>query len=279
MGLHRGRAVFTWPSAKRGRLMRRFFVPRILPEDGMIRVTGSEAGHMIRVLRMGPGDRLVIMDDAGSRYQAVITSVSQDSALLMLERTLAPPKPSPLEITLCPSLLKSRPMDLLIQKASELGVARIQPHTSRRSVVRLDGKRAESRVRHWKEIAVNAAKQADRVVPARVEAPVAFEKLLDLWRDHDIPGILLWEAEEASDLKWFLGQASPAGGLAVIVGPEGGFHPDEVRAARDSGFSPVSLGRRILRAETAALVVAAVVQYEWGDLSIMRTTARNPTVG
>lgn len=248
--------------------MRRFFVERIHSEDGIIRVTGSEARHMIRVLRMGPGDRLVLMDDTGARYQAVISSVSQGEAALMLERSLPVPRPSPLEITLCPSLLKSRPMDLLIQKASELGVAGIQPHTSRRSVVHLEGKRAESRVRHWKEIAVNSAKQADRAIPARVDVPVSFDELMARWRDRRIPKILLWEAEEASDLKDFLRQAPPAGALAVVVGPEGGFHPDEVCAARDAGFSPVSLGRRILRAETAAIAVAAVVQYEWGDLSL-----------
>ncbi len=248
--------------------MRRFFVERIHPDGGIIRVTGSEARHMTRVLRMGPGDRLVIMDDTGARYQAVITSVSQDEALLMPERSLPVPMPSPLEITLCPSLLKSRPMDLLIQKASELGVTRIQPHISSRSVVHIEGKRAESRMRHWKEIAVNSAKQADRTVPARVEVPVSFKEVMARWRDRLVPRILLWEAEDSADLKGFLRQSPPADALAVVVGPEGGFHPDEVRAARDAGFSPVSLGRRILRAETAALAVTAVVQYEWGDLSL-----------
>ncbi len=252
--------------------MRRFYLERIRPEGGIIRVSGPEARHMARVLRMGQGDRLVLMDGSGARYQAVISSVSQGEVMLMLERSLPVPKTSLVEITLCPSLLKSRAMDFLIQKASELGVAGIHPHTSRRSVVHLEGKRADSRVRHWKEIAVNAAKQADRAVPTRLEGPVSFDELIARWRDRRAPKILLWEAEEASDLKGFLRQGPPADALAVVVGPEGGFHPDEVRAARDAGFSPVSLGRRILRAETAALAVAAVVQYEWGDLSINDAT-------
>ncbi|MCF8060967.1 MAG: 16S rRNA (uracil(1498)-N(3))-methyltransferase [Deltaproteobacteria bacterium] len=241
---------------------------RIQPEEGLVRVTGSEARHMIRVLRMGPGDRLVLMDGLGARYQAVIRTVGRDQADLLLERTLPAPAPSPLEITICPSLLKSRPMDLLIQKSSELGVAAVQPYTSSRSVVHLEGKRLESRLRHWREIARNAAKQADRAVPARVDRPEPFESLLAAWRDRQASRVILWESEEASDLKKFLRGEGRAGAVAAVVGPEGGFHPDEVSAAGEAGFSPVSLGRRILRAETAVLAVATLLQYEWGDLSL-----------
>ncbi len=248
--------------------MRRFFVERIQVEDGLVRVTGSEARHMLRVLRMGPGDRLVLMDGSGARHQAVIRTVGRDRADLLLERPLPVPPPSPLEITVCPSLLKSRPMDLLIQKASELGVAAVQPFTSSRSAVHLEGRRLESRLRHWGEIARNAAKQADRAVPARVDRPVSFDALLDRWRDRQASRVILWESEEAWDLKGFLRREGRAGTVAAVVGPEGGFHPHEVRSAEEAGFSPVSLGRRILRAETAVLAVAALLQYEWGDLSL-----------
>ncbi len=223
---------------------------------------------MLRVLRMGPGDRLVLMDGSGARHQAVIRAVGKERADLLLERSLPVPEPSPLEITVCPSLLKSRPMDLLIQKASELGVAAVQPYTSSRSVVHLEGKRLEGRLRHWGEIARNAAKQADRAVPARVDPPVEFDALLARWRDRDASKVILWESEESCDLKGFLRREGKAGAVAAVVGPEGGFHPDEVCAAGKAGFSPVSLGRRILRAETAVLAVAALLQYEWGDLSL-----------
>ncbi len=248
--------------------MRRFMVERIRPEDGRVRVTGSEARHMIRVLRMGPGDRLVLMDETGVRCQAVIQSAARDETLLLLERTLPAPAPSPLEITVCPALLKSRPMDLMIQKASELGVARIQPYTSSRTVVHLEGKRLESRVRHWREIAKGAAKQADRPAPARVDAPVAFEDLLNAWKDRDVVRVILWESEGARDLKNHLKEGPSSAALAAVVGPEGGFRDNEVDAALKAGFTPVSLGRRILRAETAVITVTALVQYEWGDLSL-----------
>jgi 16S rRNA (uracil1498-N3)-methyltransferase len=248
--------------------VRRFFLERIQTEDGLVRVTGSEARHMIRVLRMGPGDRLVLMDGSGARHQAVIRAVGRDRADLLLERTLPSPSPSPLEITVCPSLLKSRPMDLLIRKASELGVAAVQPYTSSRSVVQLEGKRLESRLRHWGEIARNAAKQADRAVPARVDPPVEFDTLLARWGEREACKVILWETESARDLKGFLRREDKAGAVAAVVGPEGGFRPEEVRAAGEAGFSPVSLGRRILRAETAVLAVATLFQYEWGDLSL-----------
>lgn len=248
--------------------MRRFFVERIDPKEGTLRISGAEARHMTRVLRMGPGDRLVLMDDAGARVQTVIRSTEKDGVVLDVERTLETPAPSPLSITLCPSLIKSRPMDLLIQKASELGVDRIQPFASSRTVVRLPEKRTAGRLRHWQEIARNAAKQADRGTPARVDDPVTFEILLEAWRESGDPKILLWEGEESRDLKRVLRDARPAPALAVVVGPEGGFSGGEVDAARAAGFQPVSLGRRILRAETAALTVTALAQYEWGDLSL-----------
>jgi 16S rRNA (uracil1498-N3)-methyltransferase len=248
--------------------LRRFFVERVRTEAGRVTVTGSEARHMIRVLRMGPGDRLILMDGSGARYQALIQAVGRDRADLLLEQSLSVPEPSPLKITACTSLLKSRPMDLLVQKASELGVTAVQPYTSSRTVVHLEGKRLESRLRHWQEIARSAAKQSDRAVPARVERPVSFETLLGEWRGREASRLILWEAEGACDLKGFLRREERNADVAVVVGPEGGFHPDEVLAAGEAGFSPVSLGRRILRAETALLTVAALLQYEWGDLNL-----------
>ena len=248
--------------------MRRFFVERIEPEGDQVRVPSPEADHITRVLRMGPGDRFILMDGTGARFQAVIRSVRAGEVVLNLERPLPAPSPSPVEITLCASLLKSRPMDLLIQKTSELGVHRVQPLICARTAVRLPQDRVESRLRHWREIARSAAKQADRAVPARVVPPAALKDALAAWGERSFLKVLLWEGEAAMDLKALLRGTHPAKGIAVVVGPEGGFSKTEVDAARAAGFVPVSLGRRILRAETAALAVVAVMQYEWGDLGI-----------
>lgn len=248
--------------------MRRFFVERVDPTSDQVRVLSPEADHITRVLRMGPGDRLILMDGTGRRFQAVVRSARPGEVLLLLERPLPAPSPSPVEITLCTSLLKSRPMDLLIQKTSELGVHRVQPLVCRRTTVRLPQNRIQSRLRHWGEVARSAAKQADRAVPARVVPPAALEEVLAAWRESSFPKVLLWEGEAATDLKALLRGTGPAEGVAIVVGPEGGFDESEVLAARDAGFVPVSLGRRILRAETAAMAVVALVQYEWGDLGI-----------
>jgi len=255
--------------------MRRFFVERMEPADDQVRVTSPEADHITRVLRMGPGERLILMDGTGARFQAVIRSTRPGEVLLDLERALPAPPPSPVEITLCASLLKSRPMDLMIQKTSELGVHRIQPMLCTRTTVRLPPNRVESRLRHWREIARSAAKQADRAVPAHVEGPKAFEDVLMEWRESRLPKVLLYEGEASLDLKTLLRRTRPEKGIAMVVGPEGGFTPREVDAARTSGFVPVSLGRRILRSETAGLAVVTVAQYEWGDLGIENEFPKN----
>ncbi len=248
--------------------MRRFLVDKLEPEEGMIRVHGAEARHMTRVLRMGPGDRIMLMDGSGERLQAVIRSIDGDAVYLEPERPVPSPPPSPVDLTLCTALLKSRAMDYLVQKSSELGVTRIRPFTSGRTVVKLPGERVPARLLHWRDIARNAAKQADRSVPAEVLAPLPFPRLLEDRRGGKAVKVLLWEAEAGRDLKYILRSTGPCPAFDAIIGPEGGFREEEVEKARSAGFLPVSLGRRVLRAETAALTVAAIVQYEWGDLSL-----------
>lgn len=241
---------------------------KIDPGEGTIRVRGKEARHMSRVLRLGPGDRLILMDGSGRRFQAVIRSAGRDEVQLDLERPLPPPPTTPIELTLCAAVLKSKSMDYLVQKSSELGVTRIQPFTSSRNVAKIPNERVQGRVRRWREIAINAAKQADRSSPAEVSLPVSFARLMEDWAGIHGMKVLFWEGEDSHDLKHLLRSTGPCEVFAAVVGPEGGFRVGEVEEARAAGFAPVSLGRRILRAETAAITAAAIVQYEWGDLSL-----------
>lgn len=250
--------------------MRRFFIDSIKAKGGIVRVGPPESGHIARVLRMASGDRLVLMDGTGARYQAIIQSSRPDEVELFLEHSLPAPPGSPLETTLCASLLKSGPMDVLIQKTSEMGVTRIQPFVSSRTVVRLNKDRVSNRMRHWKEVATNAAKQADRDVPAEVAPPASFEELLAGFKDSPGLKLFLWEGEDTEDLRGVLRNSKPPQEVIAVVGPEGGFSPGEVENAVSAGFESVSLGRRILRAETAALALVALLQYEWGDLSIRK---------
>jgi 16S rRNA (uracil1498-N3)-methyltransferase len=249
-------------------MLKRFFVETPIETDRPCIITGSEAHHILKVLRMGPGDRLAVMDHNGARFEGVIQSATREGVTVALERPLAPPPPSPVHIVLCQALLKSGPMDYLIQKTSELGVDLIFPIITQRAVVRLAGERASNRMRHWNEIAKSAAKQSGRSVPARIAAPSSLKEIAERWAEESALKALLWEGEDRRDLKSILTNSPRTEGFIGIVGPEGGFAREEVAMAEDAGFIPVSLGHRILRAETAAMVMTAIVQYEWGDLGI-----------
>jgi 16S rRNA (uracil1498-N3)-methyltransferase len=248
--------------------MRRFYIERIRAEKGKLTITDPEAGHITRVLRMKPGDRFVIMDAEGTRFQARLESAGRHEVLVTLEKALPAPTSSSADIILCQAVLKSRAMDYVVQKASELGIGRISPFLSERTVIRLNQERLKAKERRWREIARNAAKQSDRITPAEIGPLSPFRDLLAGWRGVDALKVILWEGEHARDLKSLLKGSSPTKRFVGMVGPEGGFSREEIDLAEGAGFITASLGSRILRAETAALTVVAVVQYEWGDLSL-----------
>jgi 16S rRNA (uracil1498-N3)-methyltransferase len=218
---------------------------------------------------MEPGERMVLLDSKGARFQAVIKEVSRHHVLVDLEKSLPAPASSPVHMTLCQSLLKSQHMDLLVEKTSELGVDRVLPYMSERTVVKVEGDRAQGKLRRWQEIARSAAKQSDRAMPAEIGPLCFYDQMLATLAKESALKILLWEQEEARSLKDFLRSNSPAPRVLAVVGPEGGFTEREVKQAYDAGFVSVSLGRRILRAETAAISLVAIIQYEWGDLGLL----------
>jgi len=248
--------------------LRRFLVEDLEIENGFCVITGREAHHMSKVLRMGRCDALVLLDGKGGRFLAEIQSVSREGINVQIKEPLDPVQPSSFEITLCQAVIKSASMDYLIQKTSELGVTRIFPFFSSRSVVHLKGDRRRKKCARWREIAHSAAKQCNRDVPAEIGPPESFDKQLTFLRKAPGLKVILWERETSRDLKDLLQNHEPSGGFTGMVGPEGGFTPEEVSTAQHAGFIPVSMGSRILRAETAALVLVAIVQYEWGDLRV-----------
>jgi len=248
--------------------VRRFFVEKIDTKDGVCSITGSEARHISKVLRMSEGDRLILMDRKGKRFKALIITSEPREVKVLLEESMSGPQPSPVEIILCQALLKSGPMDYMIQKTSELGVDRIIPFTSARTIINLSGERLANKMRHWKEITLSSAKQSGRSLPAQIEPLCPFKGLISIWKGQEGAKAMLWEQEGGSDLKGLLRSYPYPNRFLGIVGPEGGFEKEEVYAASQAGFSPVSLGNRILRGETAALAMVTIVQYEWGDLCI-----------
>ena len=249
-------------------MLRRFFVEEIRIDDGTCVISGSEAKHISTVLRMRAGDRFILMDDRGSRFQAVIEAVSPKGVRAVLEKPLPNPPPSPVHITLCQALTKSRAMDSLLQKTSELGVDHIVPFYSERTTVEYEKERLVNKMRHWHEIAISAAKQCGRGIPVVIDPPVLFRTVIEKWGELNALKVVLWEEEESKDLKSALRSSTPSPNFVGIIGPEGGFSREEISSAGAAGFVPVSLGKRILRADTAAITMVAVVQYEWGDLNI-----------
>lgn len=222
---------------------------------------------MTRVLRMGPGDRLEVVNGRGACFEAVVDRLEAGGVRVLLERpgdTLPDP---PLRIILLQAVLKAGPMDLVIQKTSELGVERILPFYSERTVVRLEGNRVASRLEHWRNIGIAAAKQSRRSRPVDVEAPLELVDLVSKLAGFPATRLGLWEKESARSLKDVLQKAPPATDCIGAIGPEGGFTCEEIDLLEQAGFSIVSFGPRILRAETAATALVAILMYEWGDLN------------
>ena len=228
------------------------------------RITLPEAAgrHVTRVLRLGAGDALTIFDGRGGEYEATIARASRGAVEVEVGAHEAVDRESGLAIELGQGICKGDRMDLVVQKATELGVSAIRPLLCERTVVKLDAARAERRMAHWRAIAVHAAQQSGRTrVPA-----VAGVETFGAWlaRSGAGPGIVLSPHAETSlrDL------APPAPGkpMRLLVGPEGGLAPREAARARAAGFVGLRLGPRVLRTETAGLVALGMLQARWGDL-------------
>lgn len=248
--------------------MRRFFVEDLPGQDGLIFLNGKEANHIRNVLRMKRGDTLSVMDGKGHLVEAIIEELHHKGVRVKIIRSLPAPSPSPVEIHLAQALIKSRPMDSLIQKATELGVNSITPFASERTATRIRPEHLSRKMDHWEEIMKAACKQSGRPNLPTLNPPLPFEALIGNAPHQGTLKVLLWEAEKEADLKGLLRSLGQLSHIVAIVGPEGGFTPREIRIARNAGFHIASLGSRILRAETAAITLLSIIQYEWGDLNL-----------
>lgn len=222
-----------------------------LPEDA--------SHHVLRVLRLRPGNRLVLFNGDGLEYPAEI--LHADPRRECRVRLDAPDRPaveSLLDVTLVQAIGRGERMDWCIQKSTELGVHRIQPVFTARTEVRLEPRRAEKRLRHWRQIAVSAAEQSGRVRVPNIDLPLG---LSDLGPPHGL-GLFLHPhgTHRHCDLK-----ASPTSVFSVVIGPEGGLNNDETRQLERLGYQGLRLGPRILRTETAGPAVLAMLQTRFGD--------------
>ncbi|WP_449467465.1 16S rRNA (uracil(1498)-N(3))-methyltransferase [Stenotrophomonas humi] len=220
------------------------------------------ANHLVRVMRLREGDGCVLFNGDGHDYSATLTGISKREALVRIDSALAVDNESPLAITLLQGIARGEKMDLILQKATELGVTAIIPVNAERTEVKLDAARAEKRIAHWRNVVGSACGQSGRARIPAISAPQSLaaaaaslpEQMLRLTLDP------LGEHRLASL------PAAPANGVVIAIGPEGGWSPRDRQQLAEAGFQGLQLGPRILRTETAGLAAVAALQARLGDL-------------
>lgn len=245
--------------------MHRFFIPQLYSET--MTIEGTDARHISKVLRMQPGDEFQIVSDDGVSALAKIVAITSDTVTVAPFEKLSESHEPRVKITLAQGLAKGEKMDFIIQKAVELGVATVAPVAMEHSVVRLEGDKATKKVERWQKIAESAAKQSKRDIIPTVQPVASMQAMLAA--NNCATKIIAYECEDRLGLKSALEKAVQDNGLTellLIIGPEGGISEAELEMARKAGAVPVSLGHRILRAETAALVAMSAIYYQTGDL-------------
>ena len=243
--------------------MRRFYAPPENFNGQSVQLSLDETRHLRDVLRLHKGDEVRVFDGEGREFRCTIEMIGKQAADLALIDEVAPSSPeSPLELTLAAGLLKGEKLDLVIQKSVELGVSRLQPLFTKRCDVKANIK--DSKTDRWRKIALEASKQTGRAKLMTIETPIEFTNFLEGF-DVSNSGesrILFSERDGKS-----FSEVKENKKITAIVGPEGGWEDSELEAARNRGFTLVTLGGRVLRAETAAISIAAILQHRFGDFS------------
>lgn len=246
--------------------MRRFFLEKNTIQDGKATIRGSEARHIGRVLRLGVGDTVYLLDENGWEYKANIISKRSNLVEVELLKKNPPIADPSLTVVLGQALPKAKKMDFIVQKATELGVTTILPFFSERTIPSLNDEQINKRRIRWKKIAQEATKQCGRSVVPQIGDMLSFKDMLKECDDNSLK-IILWEDEKDIKLKQVLSNDEPYQKVIILIGPEGGFTIEEVDIARRAGFTSVRLGKHILRTETVGLCLLAILQYEWGELA------------
>jgi len=244
-------------------IMPRFYCPPPLPCEGSFYLPPDAAHHASRVLRLRTGDSVQLFDGEGRECHGLIGDLSGKQVVIEHIRQREVNRESPLPLLLAQALSSSEKMDWVIQKATELGVAGIQPLATQRSVTKLSDERAEKRTEHWQQVAISACEQCGRNVLPVIHPPMNIMLWLQQMRTSQNSKYILLP-EGAVSLHT---QPKPEGSIVLLIGPEGGFSTAESESALLCGFIPVQLGPRVMRTETAAIAGLAVMQTLWGDFN------------
>ncbi len=243
--------------------MYQFFVEPSQIVDKEVFINGSDVNHIKNVLRMKVGEEISVSNGIdGKEYGCTIVSMEEDMVRCQLQFIKEDGAELGAKVFLFQALPKADKMELIIQKAVELGVYEIIPVATKRCVVKLDDKKAKSKVERWQAVAESAAKQSKRGIIPKVSSVMSFGEAINYAKDMDVKWIPYEHAEGMKKTKEMVESVLPNQKVAVFIGPEGGFEDSEVEKAFAQGIEPMTLGRRILRTETAGLTVMAWVMYQ-----------------
>jgi len=245
--------------------MHRFYLPIEQENGSSVVLTGGEAHHGLRVLRIRKGEEVTVLDGKGHLYLCVVSDTGHDAIRLELKRKIFV-EPQSHRITLVQAIPKGKIFDSIVQKATELGAFRVTPLLSERVLTQLDQNKSGNRVEHWRAVAIEAIKQCGSAWLPQIEAPVSPRVLLSRRESFDLFFIASLGDDARHPREWFCKfqkeQNRKPASICVWVGPEGDFSPDELAAAKAAGAAPITLGRLVLRSETAATCCLSVLQYE-----------------
>lgn len=241
--------------------MQRFFVTPDQVGEDKIRIQGSDVNHMKNVLRMRPGEEVMVSDGNNRQYRCRVEDYPEGEAVLAILEAGLVDTELPSRIYLFQGLPKQEKMELIVQKAVELGVCQVIPVQTRRCVVKLDAKKAAKKVQRWQQIAESAAKQAGRGYIPAVSEVMTFQEALAFSEALDIR-LIPYELADGMEGTRKILDRDPAGqSVGIFIGPEGGFEKEEVSRAVEAGAMPITLGKRILRTETAGIAVLSILMY------------------
>lgn len=245
--------------------MQRYFLSGPLREDGSIEISGEDAKHISRVLRMGIGDRVIVVINQRS-FEAEIIQVSDHSILVLPESSELRNNEMPIRVAIACGLPKGEKLEWIAQKATELGMNELIPFKAERSIVKWDNKKGAKKQERLQKIAKEAAEQSHRSIIPEVHEPVTLKQLLNMSSQYDVLFIADEEDAKASTRTRFAEQMKSVYdklSMLVVFGPEGGLSRNEAEVLKEAGFKTISLGPRILRTETAPLYVLSAISYEF----------------
>ena len=243
--------------------MHHFFVEPSKIQGNHIFIDGPDVNHIRNVLRMNPGEEVNVTDGSGEKvYRCAIASIGEDKVELNIMWAQEKGMELPSKIYLFQGLPKSDKMELIIQKAVELGAFQVIPVSMKRCVVKLDEKKADAKIKRWQGIAEAAAKQSKRGVIPTVVPVMSYVQAVKTASEMDLKLVPYELAEGMPQTKQLIESARPGQQIAIFIGPEGGFDPEEIRLATEAGIQPITLGKRILRTETAGFTTIAWLMYQ-----------------